>query len=269
MGEYSLDQSNEFERLEKQSKNPNYDCAREAMLFRAPANGVILDAGCGSGVLSRHLAKQYPHLKVIGCDLSVDRVALARDSSPTLPNLRFQAEDISQMNFPDDSISAITCRYVFQHLDESTKARVLQEFMRVLRPGGTVLVIDADGIMQNLFPKTSLIETVLEQAIKCGAIHPSIGRELPSLLSSFGFKDIFWQTMPTSFSNKDQVELDLMSERLSVALPFLSKMLGDWGKASHFCAEFIETMRRPESVYFHNVISISAVKPSNISLVKA
>ncbi|HPD14588.1 MAG TPA: class I SAM-dependent methyltransferase [Planctomycetota bacterium] len=57
-----------------------------------PLEGTILDLGCGHGVLSNYLAIRSPRRRVIGFDLSPQRIAVARAAA--LPNAEFHCQDI-------------------------------------------------------------------------------------------------------------------------------------------------------------------------------
>ncbi len=68
-----------------------------------PAEGTILDLGCGHGVLASYLALRSPRRHVIGFDLSEQRIAVAR--SIGLPNAEFRCEDIFK-------VGPIPCRAI-------------------------------------------------------------------------------------------------------------------------------------------------------------
>ena len=48
------------------------------------------------------------------------------------------AMDITQINYPDNSFSVIYCSHVLEHVEEDRRA--IQEFFRVLKPGGWALL---------------------------------------------------------------------------------------------------------------------------------
>jgi ubiquinone/menaquinone biosynthesis C-methylase UbiE len=113
--EYALESDAEFERLERQSTYPKYDYRSELAGIVVGARARILDAGCGSGVVSRYLARHHADCTVVGCDESEDRIARAAELARDLPNLRFRQGDICAMSFAASSFDLIFCRYVLQH----------------------------------------------------------------------------------------------------------------------------------------------------------
>src|SRR5215211_712534 len=113
-----------------------------AMLAAADArpDQRALDAGCGTG----HTALAFaPHLaEVLALDLTEAMLAqgrkLARDRGIT--NVTFQRGDVEHMPFPDASFDLVTSRYSAHHYPHPLVA--LREFARVLKPGGTFLLVD-------------------------------------------------------------------------------------------------------------------------------
>jgi len=59
---------------------------------RIPAEGTILDLGCGHGVLANYLALRSPKRRVIGFDLSEHRIAVAK--SVGVPNAEFHCQNL-------------------------------------------------------------------------------------------------------------------------------------------------------------------------------
>lgn len=103
---------------------------------RLTAGAAVLDAGCGRGATLTHL-KNHHHLKAIGLDLSQSLLEEARRSHPALPLIRADAACIP---LPDDSFAALCCECVLSLTPDPR--RVLDEFFRVLAPGGFLLLSD-------------------------------------------------------------------------------------------------------------------------------
>jgi len=104
----------------------------------------ILDVGSGSGYLAFLLADLG--YTVTATDLSEGMLAIAHDrsvmrSTTNLPNPSFQLGDAVSPDFASESFDAITNRYVMWTLREPLKA--LFNWKTLLRPGGTLVLIDA------------------------------------------------------------------------------------------------------------------------------
>jgi SAM-dependent methyltransferase len=102
--------------------------------FRAGA--AVLDVGCGAGATAAHLTDDLG-LRVTGLDASRERIAQAAEARPDLALVAGRAEALP---FADASFDAVVCECVLSTLDDP--ARALAEVVRVLRPGGAVLVSD-------------------------------------------------------------------------------------------------------------------------------
>ena len=104
---------------------------------RLRAGQRVLDLGCGTGYPSI-LAAQVVGSKgtVVGLDLSEAMLAVARRKAEELglSNMKFQAEDITNLQFDSTSFDAVISRFCLMFLPEIPL--VVKEIARVLRPGG-------------------------------------------------------------------------------------------------------------------------------------
>ena len=96
----------------------------------------VLDLGCGSGELARHLAAAGR--VVTGCDISAQMIrrAEAADKAKSLQWIRLPPR-WRELPFRDSAFDVIVASSVLEYVDEP--AAVFRECARVLRPGGTVL----------------------------------------------------------------------------------------------------------------------------------
>lgn len=99
--------------------------------------GLVLELGCGSGLLTRHLVGSGH--RVIATDASPAMLDLARDHASG-------AEEIRELRLPDDQIpeadAIVSVGHVLGYLpDEEAVERALVAVARALRPGG-VLAVD-------------------------------------------------------------------------------------------------------------------------------
>ena len=106
-------------------------------------SGCALDAGCGPGRLAAHLARLAPGMKVWALDISADMLkeTAARAARAGLGDRIVPAPgDMRSLPFPDDSFDLVTSMFAFHHLPDPRTA--LKEMLRVVRPGGAVIVQD-------------------------------------------------------------------------------------------------------------------------------
>ena len=103
----------------------------------------ILDVACGSGravkEASRRLQSHGDGI-AFGCDLSVGMLQQRFADGPIPANAHFAAASAQQLPFADQTFDAVICTAAFHHFPNAQQA--LEEFRRLLRPGGTLLISD-------------------------------------------------------------------------------------------------------------------------------
>ena len=98
-----------------------------------------LDAGCGTGFLSLELASRGH--RVTGVDFAPAMLAEARrKASEQRAAIRFEDADAEQLPFASGSFDLVVSRHVLWTLPHPEEA--IDEWIRVLRPGGRLAVID-------------------------------------------------------------------------------------------------------------------------------
>jgi SAM-dependent methyltransferase len=109
---------------------------RTVELAGLPRGAAVLDVGCGGGVTAEHLAERFG-LRVIGVDVSSALLRQGRDRCHALDLREGSAE---RLPLPDASVDAVLAECVLSVTDEPGAA--VDEWARVLRPGGRLLVND-------------------------------------------------------------------------------------------------------------------------------
>lgn len=153
----------------------------------------ILEAGCGTGAQTVILADNNPSAHFTSMDLSRNSLKQAASalSARGLSNVSFEQQDIYEMSYPDNSYDHIFCCFVLEHLQDPGLA--LLKLKRVLRPGGTITVIEGDHGSFFCHPSSENIGAAVEclvhlQRQKGG--DALIGRRLFPLLAAAGFDSL-------------------------------------------------------------------------------
>jgi ubiquinone/menaquinone biosynthesis C-methylase UbiE len=107
-----------------------------------PPGSRVLDVGCGTGHLTSLLARQYSTSEVIGLDLSPVMIELARRRYRSQENLSFCQGDAMDLPYPDGSFDVAISMASIKHWPDP--GRGLAEMGRVLRPGGTALIMEGN-----------------------------------------------------------------------------------------------------------------------------
>jgi MPBQ/MSBQ methyltransferase len=108
-------------------------------LDRLPRGTTLLDVGCGIGGSSRILAQDYG-FSVTGITISPQQVKRAQELTPEGVDAKFFVDDAMQLSFPDASFDVVWSVEAGPHMPD--KAVFAQELMRVLKPGGILVVAD-------------------------------------------------------------------------------------------------------------------------------
>jgi 2-polyprenyl-6-hydroxyphenyl methylase/3-demethylubiquinone-9 3-methyltransferase len=101
------------------------------ILKRLKSKSKVLDVGCGAGFLTNELA-QAGHL-VTGVDLSGDSLEVARRYDQTKA-VEYKIADAYALPFADATFDVVCALDFLEHVEDP--ARAIQEFSRVLKPGG-------------------------------------------------------------------------------------------------------------------------------------
>ncbi len=103
---------------------------------------VILDVGCGHGHSLRMLDQRFNPEKIIGLDVDPEFQTRAQHNvSLCNCEVQLQNDDAANIDLDDDSVDMLFCHQTFHHLVDPERA--IQEFFRVLKPGGLLLFAES------------------------------------------------------------------------------------------------------------------------------
>jgi ubiquinone/menaquinone biosynthesis C-methylase UbiE len=108
----------------------------------------ILDIACGPGEWVCNVAFEHPEIDVTGTDISQSsiRYARARAQVQRLDNVSFRTMDATKpLDFPDGFFDFVNARFLLGFMSPTDWPRLLQECMRILRPGGVIRLTEAEG----------------------------------------------------------------------------------------------------------------------------
>lgn len=116
-----------------------HEMARWAGLDTLPRGTTLLDVGCGIGGSSRILARDYG-FSTTGITISPQQVNRAQQLTPPGLTAQFQVDDALNLSFPDNSFDVVWSIEAGPHMPD--KAQYGAEMLRVLKPGGILVVAD-------------------------------------------------------------------------------------------------------------------------------
>lgn len=101
----------------------------------------VLELGCGTGIFTAMIAERVK--RVTATDFSPQMLKRAAQRLGKFDNVKTRQEDACRTSFADDCFSAVLAVNLLHHADEPTA--VVRECLRVLTPGGRLVVIDCVG----------------------------------------------------------------------------------------------------------------------------
>ena len=107
-----------------------------------PQQASVLDIGCGTGVLTRVLARWPNVASVVGVDLAPALLEKARAAAAGIPNVSFREGDVRALPFESAMFDVVTSDSTLSHVPSPEQA--VKEAFRVLRAGGCFAVFDGD-----------------------------------------------------------------------------------------------------------------------------
>jgi ubiquinone/menaquinone biosynthesis C-methylase UbiE len=107
-----------------------------------PQGGTLLDVGCGQGRSFRHLRDVFAPTRMLGLDADPHSIDLSRaEAAREGIDVELFTSDCARIDLPDASVDTVFCHQTFHHLVEQERA--LDEFWRVLKPGGLLLFAES------------------------------------------------------------------------------------------------------------------------------
>jgi len=104
----------------------------------------LLDLGTGTGDLAREAIAHVPQAKVIAADFTLEMMRVGQKRGP----LDFSSADALHLPFPDSSFDAVVSGFLMRNVIDLQKA--LQEQHRVLKKGGSLVILDTTRPRKNL-----------------------------------------------------------------------------------------------------------------------
>jgi len=157
---------------------------------RYPAGSRVLEAGCGVGAQTVHLAANSPQAHIAAIDLSPISLAeaAARIKAAGHDNVEFLPADIFSLPFAPESFDHIFLCFVLEHLPNPLAA--LGCLKSALKPGGSITVIEGDHGSAYFHPDSAAAKKAIQCLIDYQATlggDSLIGRRLYPLMVEAGF----------------------------------------------------------------------------------
>ena len=130
-----------------------------------PPGGKLLDLATGTGDIGFEALKAVPDAQVIGADFSLGMMIVGKQL-PMGEKMHWSGADALRLPFPDNTFDAVTSGYLVRNVIDIPQT--LREQLRVLKPGGRIVILDSSPPPRNLL--RPFIEVHLRYVI------PTLGR---------------------------------------------------------------------------------------------
>ena len=187
-----------IERLEFRAKDPTFRsyCEAYLALVDLPGSAAVLDLGCGTGVVTRTIAKRDGFAgTVTGIDQSPRFIAAAErlaDADGVGDRVEFVVDDAHSLDLPAASFDAVVAHTLVSHVRDPLA--VLWQAARVVRPGGAVAIFDGDYASLTFGCTDPTLGQAMESAVQSMIMSaPRVMRSLPRLLPKAGLRVVATQ----------------------------------------------------------------------------
>lgn len=158
-----------------------------------PPGASVLEVGCGVGAQTVILARRSPAARFVAIDASADSVEAAKAAvaQAGIANVSFQVADVFLLPFAEGSFDHVFVCFVLEHLSRPLEA--VRHLTKVLKPGGTLTVIEGDHGSTFFHPHSAAawrtIQCLIDVQAGTGA-DALIGRRLFPLLKRAGLRNV-------------------------------------------------------------------------------
>jgi ubiquinone/menaquinone biosynthesis C-methylase UbiE len=105
----------------------------------------VLDLGCGTATLTIWFKQQHPDIELHGIDIDPQVLLIARKKAKQAGvSIQFQRGYAPQLAYASHTFDRVVSSLVFHHLTIAQKGQALKEAHRILKPGGTLHIVDFD-----------------------------------------------------------------------------------------------------------------------------
>lgn len=238
--------------------------------LRFDESEMLLEVGCGVGAQTRQLLQRWPGLKITAIDQSSTHLLAAADGlgeesfSAQVRLFRAKAETLPfDANVFDTALTIWVLEHVLQ------PELILAEMVRVLKPGGRIILTEVDNATFRFFPRNQIIEdwwSKFNRLQQAGGADPFIGQSLAQLAQKCGLAEIKEEPLYlVSSAREPQRRLELLrySRDLLLSGAASLKQAGyiEDADAAALQAEFERLESCPEVDFQYLALRLSAVKP--------
>jgi len=123
---------------------------KKQILFQIPNGDSFLDLACGTGILTRKIAKKFPNAKIIGIDITKGYLTIAKRNSSSYKNISFLHQDAERLHL-DSKFDCIISSYLPKYCNPEILVKNCVDY---LNPGGSIIFHDFT------YPKNKFVQKI-------------------------------------------------------------------------------------------------------------
>jgi ubiquinone/menaquinone biosynthesis C-methylase UbiE len=147
--------------------------------------GDLLDVACGPGVITAAIAPRAASVVAFDATEQMLDKARARCAKAGLANVTFQCGNAESLPFGNARFDGVVTRLAIHHFADPQRA--LGEMFRVLRPGGTAVIVD---VVSSEVPEESRLQNAIERLRDPSHVRMLPASELDAGVAHAGFRDL-------------------------------------------------------------------------------
>jgi SAM-dependent methyltransferase len=253
---YLLNSDEEPLRLERQARIYGFEDDFRHLALRVTDR--VLDAGCGSGSITRAIASHVPQGSATGLDREPKHVDFARRKAAAqgIGNIHFEAGDVLKLPFAEGSFDVAWSKHLLQWVKDRELA--LSELKRVVRSRGRVVACNFDYFCVCHYPEDPELQADAEAFFdamrrELGFDH-LLGRKLPHLFMQAGLQDVKVDVISDrtfgGFGGDPEKRWNWQTQFQERVIGFSTKVFGSEERAREFGRRLVDQFSRPDVYVF-------------------
>ncbi|GAA5807435.1 hypothetical protein MFLAVUS_000796 [Mucor flavus] len=153
----------------------------------------VLDAACGAGFWTLDIAHTFPNAKVIGLDAFPvdDKRMKGHSNTISAPNIVYKYGDLTtHLPLPDNYLDIIYQRDTTSIMPHERWPFLLDELMRVAKPGGYIELVEYSFVIKNPGPVLALVNEWYKIVTTSIGVDPKEAKHLKHMMITAGFQDV-------------------------------------------------------------------------------
>jgi ubiquinone/menaquinone biosynthesis C-methylase UbiE len=235
----------------------------------------VLDVGCGTGGWLMEMACTYPTIeKLFGVDISGKVTAYAGVRAGSLElgsRVEFQTMDALRMlEYPKESLDLVNQRLGISWLRRWEWLKLLHEYQRVTRTGGTIRITEPSHMESNSPALMKLLTIGLEAFRRSGRFFTEssddITSEIARLMTQYGIEDVKSRIHTLVFQGVTPAGQDFYQDvalGFRVAVPFFRKWIHLPNDYEEVYQQALKEVQQPDFVATWTLVTLWGTRPEN------